>query len=378
MISKIIHSVSILLKHLRIKICCIERRPLMFFHKLSVLMFSVFFILVSCRCSLPEGSETFRVLSWNVQNLFDAVDDGSEYREFDPGGDTWNRQLYQKRLQRTADVIISAEGGAPDLIVLQELENPRILDDLVSGPLAGRGYRWTLSIPGYSIIRCGILSRYPLKDIEVSDCGTWGIRPLRPALSFTVEVPGTSLRVAAGHWKSPRDGRAATESARCREAEALRKMLLPLLTLNPAADVLIIGDLNTPGDGLVRPAALAPWYPELSPESAEAVLYRTDIPEFAGFRDGLAVFFDPDPDPAAGSPGTYWYHDDWERPDRALLSRGLVDAPGLIFESCRTLNETAGDEFGRPFRWRTDRGEGYSDHLPLLLEFRMITGDGGA
>jgi len=332
----------------------------MFFHKLQVLLLPVLCFLASCSCSLPGNPGTFMVMSWNVQNLFDTVDDGDEYPEFDPGGDAWNRQLYQKRLERTADVIISAGKGVPDLVILQELENPRILDDLVSGPLAGRGYRWTLSIPGYSIIRCGILSRYPLKNIEVTDCGTWGIRPLRPALSFTVEAPGTSLRVAAAHWKSPRDGRAATESTRCREAEA---------------EVLIIGDLNSPGDGLIRPAALAPWYPGVNTESDQGVLYRTDSPEGAGIRDGLAVFFDPDPDPTAGPPGTYWYHEDWERPDRALLSRGLVDSPGLVFESCRTLSETAGDEFGRPIRWRTDREEGYSDHLPLLLEFRMISGD---
>jgi len=349
----------------------------MFSHRLSLLIPSALCLLASCSCSLPGGAGTFRVMSWNVQNLFDAVDDGDEYPEFDPGGDTWNRQLYQKRLERTADVVLSAGGGLPDLIVFQELENIRILDDLVSGPLAGRGYRWHLAIPGYSIIRCGILSRYPLKDIEVTDCGTWGIRPLRPALSFTVEVPGASLRVAAVHWKSPRDGRAATEATRCREAEALRKMVLSLLSGNPEAEVLIIGDLNTPGDGLVRPAALAPWYPEVNPKSDQGVLYRTDSPEGAGIRDGLAVFFDPDPDPSAGAPGTYWYHEDWERPDRALLSRGLVDAPGLFFDSCRVPNETAGDESGRPFRWRTDREDGYSDHLPLLLEFRIISSDEG-
>ncbi len=318
---------------------------------------------------MPLDSEKWTVMSWNVQNLFDGIDDGSEYPEFDPGSDSWSERLYQRRLDRTAEVICGTGSATVDLVILQELEKPGILSNLVDGPLSAKGYRWYLAVPGYSIIRCGILSRYPLRDVEVIDCGSYGIRPLRPALAFTVETPGGPVRVIAGHWKSPRDGRAVTESARCREAAAVRSLAEPLLLDNPDAEVLIIGDLNTPGDGLVRPAALAPWYPDIDEDTDIAELYRTDLPEGAGLRNGLSVFYDPEPDPAMGSRGSYWYKDDWDRPDRALLSRGLIDAPGLVFKSCRTVPDTAGDELGRPVRWVSDWEEGYSDHLPLLLEF---------
>ncbi|MCK5737176.1 MAG: hypothetical protein KAH21_11885 [Spirochaetaceae bacterium] len=332
--------------------------------------------LTACSCTLPQAAETWTVMSWNVQNLFDAVDNGTEYTEFDPGSDNWDERLYKRRLERTGEVILSSYPGSPHLVVLQEIENPDILDDLAAGPLAGRGYHWRLAVPGYSIIRCGILSRYPIRDVEVIDCGSYGIRPLRPALSFTVDTPGGPLRVAAGHWKSPRDGRAATERTRCREATVTKDMLEPFLLDNPEAEVLIIGDLNTPGDGQVRPAALAPWFPDIEYKGDEAVLYRSSFPEGAGNHNGVMVFFDPEPDPYSGSPGSYWYYNDWDRPDRALLSRGLIDAPGLMFETCRTVPEIAGDENGRPIRWVSDWEEGYSDHLPLLLEFRIFREDG--
>ena len=341
----------------------------MFFQrKLWTVPLSLIF-LYACSCSLPREENRFTVMSWNVQNLFDAVDDGNEYPEFDPGSEAWNERLYLRRLERTADVILSSDIGVPDLVVLQELESTNVLDDLAAGPLAGKGYRWHLAVPGFSIIRCGILSRYPLYDVQVIDCGYYGTRPLRPAVLFTVDTPSGLLRVAAAHWKSPRDGRAATEKSRCREAGILKSVLLPLLQRTPKAQVLIIGDLNTPGDGQVVPAALSPWNPGIDMASEKSVLYRTEFPEGTGVREGQLVFFDPEPDPGRGSPGTFWYHDEWERPDRALLSRGLVNAPGLVFDSCRTVPELAGDNSGRPVRWISSREEGYSDHLPLLLEF---------
>lgn len=347
----------------------------MFSNKTMPVFFLAAAFLSACSCSMPHDSKMWTVMSWNVQNLFDGIDDGTEYPEFDPGSDDWNERLYQRRLERTAEVITGTDFGAADLVILQELEKPEILDDLATGPLAGSGFRWRLSVPGYSIIRCGILSRYPLRDVQVVDCGSYGIRPLRPALAFTVDTPGGPVRVVAGHWKSPRNGRAATESARCREAAAIRVLVEPLLLENSDTDVLIIGDLNTSGDGLVRPAALAPWYPDIDEIKDEAELYRTDLPEGAGIQNGLPVFFDPEPDPARGSMGSYWYKDDWDRPDRALLSRGLIDAPGLVFKSCRTVPDIAGDDVGRPVRWVSDWEEGYSDHLPLLLEFDVSSDD---
>lgn len=319
-------------------------------------------------CALPRKKSTWTVMSWNVQNLFDGIDDSTEYPEFDPGGRKWSERLYLRRLDRTAEVIRNSVPGAADLLVLQELEKPEILDDLINGPLKNMGYRWRLSIPGYSTTRCGVLSRYPIHSVEVADCGFYNSRSLRPALSFAVDVPGGTIRVFALHWKSPNNGRAITESARFREASIVRNMVEPPLRQNRLAKILIIGDLNTPGDGQIRPAALAPWPP--NPSDSRAALFRSERREGAGIYGDDIVFFDPNPNPALGAPGTYWYQDDWDRPDRALLSRGLIGGSGLVLELCRTgASKIMGDRWGRPRRWRSDREEGYSDHLPLILEF---------
>jgi len=325
---------------------------------------------IASSCALPRREKTWTVMSWNVQNLFDGIDDDTEYPEFDPGSDNWSERLYLRRLDRTAEVIRNSVPGAADLLILQELEKPEILDELANGYLKSMGYHWRLGIPGYSIIRCGILSRYPIHSVEVADCGFYDSRPLRPALSFIVDAPGGAIKVFALHWKSPHNGREITEGTRFKEAAIVRNMVEPLLRQNESAKILIIGDLNTPGDGQIKPAALAPWPPN-SNEPA-AALFRSEISEVVGLQGDDIVFFDPNPDPALGAPGTYWYRNNWDRPDRALISRGLIDGSGLNLEVCRTgAPEIIGDALGRPRRWYSDKEEGYSDHLPLVLEFRI-------
>ena len=336
--------------------------------RIIVLIWIIF--QVAGGCALSREVKSWTVMSWNVQNLFDGIDDGSEYPEFDPGSDNWSERLYLRRLDRTAEVIRDSVPGAADLLILQELEKPEILDDLADGPLRGMGYRWRLAVPGYSIIRCGVLSRYPIHNVEVVDCGFYDSRPLRPLLSFIVDAPGGEIRVFALHWKSPNNGRAITESARFKEASIVRNMVEPLLSQNQSARILIIGDLNTAGDGQIKPAALAPWPPD--PNDPRAALFRSRIGEEAGLHGDDVVFFDPDPNPALGAPGTYWYQNDWDRPDRALLSRGLIDGSRFVLELCRTgAPEIMGDALGRPKRWYSDKEEGYSDHLPLILEFQV-------
>ena len=47
--------------------------------------------LIISSSELPRSrNDTWTVMSWNVQNLFDAVDDGNEYSEFDPSFGNWN------------------------------------------------------------------------------------------------------------------------------------------------------------------------------------------------------------------------------------------------------------------------------------------------
>lgn len=334
-----------------------------------ILQLLVFGIVCACftlftGCGGPGGKSDWTVMSWNVQNLFDGKHDGNEYSEFDPARGDWNERLYLRRLERAGRVVLDAVPGGPDFLVLQEIEHEGVLVDLAEGPLRRAGYRWLLSAPGEGPIHCGVLSRYEILKTKVVECGYWKDRPLRPLLAVTVETPLGKVDVLALHWKSPWDGKEETEKARRCEASMVDAYIRGVLMNNPKADVMALGDLNTSGDGEMSPAALAPWSRDSDRE--KAVLYRTPQGDEAGLRNGKLVLFDPEP--SSGPPGTYWFRGAWERPDRALLTGGFLDAIGPEFSSCR-IAATAGDDGGRPLRWITDKEEGYSDHLPLILLF---------
>ena len=320
-------------------------------------------------CAMPGCEDEWTVMSWNVQNLFDDVDNGTEYPEFDPGRGRWSSELYSRRLNRAGRAVSAAIHGGPDLLLLQELENRRVLDDLADGPLKAMNYRARVSIPGYGIIRSGVLSRYPLEKVQAVDAGEWAGRPLRPALSFTVRTPRGPVKVLAVHWKSPRGGRGVTEAARRREAGIAADIIKGMLQSDPSARILLIGDLNTAGDGAVRPAALAPW-PWSPPDEYDAPLYRTNMPDAPLMHGGGVILYDPEPE--EGPPGTYFFRGEWQRPDRALLSPALRGPSGLSLAYCRIAAPAIiTDKAGIPLRWGLRPGEGFSDHLPLVLGFRV-------
>ena len=318
-------------------------------------------ILIFCSgCRLSDQIMTATIMSWNVQNIFDGIDDGNEYPEFDPGSGKWNERLYIRRLDRIGSVITQV---SPDILVLQELEKAKILDDLSGGPLKGRGYHYALAVDGMNIIRCGILSRYPIANVRVVEIGFWRSYPLRPVLSFSVHLPGEILKIIAVHWKSPRGGREWTEGARYHEATILHNMVTVMLKHNPGQKILIIGDFNTPGDGQFLPAALAP------PDVKQAALHRTPIAAFSYDDDSRILLFDPEP--SSGPPGTYYYQNNWDRPDRALLSPSFLSGQGWQFQDCRIPDyPELLNAFGEPNRWQTYKEEGYSDHLPLIIELK--------
>ena len=100
---------------------------------------ALFAVLVLGSCAMPDAAGTWTVASWNVQNLFDGIDNGTEYSEFDPEDGEWTDELYRIRLEKTAEILLSLCSGGPDLIILQEVENQNVLEDLAAGPLSAKG-----------------------------------------------------------------------------------------------------------------------------------------------------------------------------------------------------------------------------------------------
>jgi hypothetical protein len=312
-------------------------------------------------CSLPQQPEGWSVMSWNVQNLFDAADDGSEYPEFDPGNGKWNKELYNKRLENTCRVIKEINRTGADLVILQELEKPSVLNDLAEFGLKDSGYNWSFSIDGPQIIRSGVLSRYPISSVRAVESPF----NLRPVIVFNVSSPVGTVTVITVHWKSPREGVEKTEYLRVVQAGIVRNISMEILDNNSSAKILIIGDFNTSGDSSAAHSALAPWFPETDTSSDNSVLYYSPFIEACGIRKSDPVFYNPENREKEG--GTYWYKNNWFYPDHALLSRNLAENNFKMFKILKP--EYIKDSEGHPLMWKSWKNSGYSDHFPITVYF---------
>lgn len=73
-------------------------------------------------------SKPFKIATYNVENLFDATFQGSEYEEYIPGRHNWNARMVEIKLNHTAEVICDLDA---DVLGLQEIENSDIFRQLI-------------------------------------------------------------------------------------------------------------------------------------------------------------------------------------------------------------------------------------------------------
>ncbi len=303
------------------------------------------------------------ILSWNVFNLFDAVDDGTEYREYDPGLGRWTAALYERKLESLATVIRRSCPGGPDIIGLQELENRAVLDDLCTRL---RGYPYRVAPEGHpGGVRCGVASRFPIIRAATVEAGEWDDVPLRPALEVELDCGGAPLRLLVVHWKSRVEGEGSTQPARDASATAISRRLARLLAGRPEGDVIVAGDFNENADELLKGIG----------RRGAAVLAGVDSPERAGVSGGRVALYDPWHGLPLSDRGSTGYRGGWQTPDHLLLSAGLFDRRGLAYRmgSFRAIKHTfmLDPRTGFPLKDRDLVWRG-SDHLPLLLELERV------
>lgn len=342
-------------------------------------------LLSGFRCSLPwQAHDPSQILiaSYNAHNVFDDIDDGDEYPEFSVASGRWNEGLYRKRLGNVAAAIASffPEGNRlPDIICLEEVESERVLRDLASGPLKAGGYRWiAFGGPAESSIKCGVLSRWPFASVRSHALAdAWGFGPPRDMLevSFDLGEGESRLTIFVCHWKSRREGPAATEPAR-RAASALAATRIAEITkADPATCVVVCGDFNESPDEFSR--IKGSYATGLMPAPSEGLPSGEAIPDSWG--EGVLRIARDTRSVACGVGGvtlyspwslsdgfSYAFDHEKERLDGFLLGPALVDGEGLDFSRFIVSDdEKLLDGEGEPAAW--NGSSGYSDHLPILL-----------
>ena len=182
-------------------------------------------------------SKPFKVATYNVENLFDANFQGTEYKEYIPGKHNWSKRMVDIKLNHTAEVICDLDA---DILGLQEIENSIIFEALLKRlKRVGCEYRYSaITHKKDAPIQVALLSRFPIagqKELQVSYSPF-----VRNILEVEVEVEGHPLILFVNHWKSK--GRQGVESKRIKYAKTLQKRIL---SLSAKREYIILGDLNS-------------------------------------------------------------------------------------------------------------------------------------
>ncbi len=308
--------------------------------------------------------KTLDILFYNVENLFDTIDDPDKIdEEFLPNSaKNWTSERYHTKLDSLAKVIQATLEINQGIIGLVEIENRRVLEDLVNHPVLQfrrlqiihhespdeRGIDVALLLP--SQFRCD--SNYVVQ-IEFPDDKKVKTRDILMARIYLNKKP---FWISVNHFPSRRGGQEASEPKRVYVASQLRKELNKLQEADTAVSFIIMGDFNDePMDSSLSKVLGA------GPEKGDSDLVNM----MWNFQER--------------GYGSYKYKGDWNMLDQIIVSRKLTRM-GKTFVSPNSariyvadyLLEREGKYQGNP--WRTYAGNkylgGFSDHLPVLVSLR--------
>jgi endonuclease/exonuclease/phosphatase family metal-dependent hydrolase len=201
-------------------------------------------------------AKELRVMSYNVQNLFDTEDrPETQDEEFMPDGkQQWTRTLIQDKFRNLSKVV---RLESPDVLAVSEIENQQILQEWVHSGLRDQGYVTVLAGPSEDSrgITNGIVSRYPV--VEWKSHRVWNsswrredgrVQTTRDILEVTLDtqVPGLTdsrITVFVNHWPS-RAGGPAREFMRIEAGQKLRELMQQRMREYPYRSVVALGDFN--------------------------------------------------------------------------------------------------------------------------------------
>lgn len=320
--------------------------------------------------SVSYSQTDFRIMFYNVENLFDTVDDPDKNdNEFLPNGSmNWQPWKYWEKL-RNITRVITAVGGmqSPALVGLCETENDSVVFDLTRrSPLRAQGYEYIVTnSPDERGIDVALL--YQRHQFNLLEKNEYEIafrdkttRPTRNILHAVGKIINKdTLDVFVCHFPSRSGGQRETEPARIDAAKLLRNKVDSLFTIREKANIVIMGDFNDhPNDkSLFQTLKARSLYDNRSDkELYNMFFHRLKERNF----------------------GTYFFQGRWELLDQFVVSGNLLSESNSvyikgneahIFKSDFLLRE---GRYGNKEPFRTHLGPryigGFSDHLPVYLD----------
>jgi len=321
-------------------------------------------VLFSCTSVEKSLRQEYTVVSYNVENLFDIVDDPKiPDEEFLPMSEKkWDNEKYQKKLNDIARVISEVNPEEmPEVVGLVEVENHLVLEDLIkTGKLGGQEYAIIHEeSPDYRGIDVAMIYRkdafaeisHEVLPVNFPDDPEFKTRDI---LHVTGKMKNKIVHIFVNHWPSRTGGDEKTEPKRILAASVLKKKIDQILAVDPKARIIIMGDMND----------------EPTNKSLQETL-RADAPDSGAPLVNLML-----PDDVPGK-GTYFYNGNWNMLDNLVVSETVLKGmqvegqKGNIYSSDWMIftNKTGDKTPNRSYVGDKYVG-GVSDHFPVY--FKMI------
>ena len=340
----------------------------------NIYVLFILLTLTSFACA-QKNDDTLFVAHWNVENLFDTMDDPkTSDEEFLPSGSKeWNDERLDKKLHNLSRVIRSMNNNnGPDLLGVCEVEHQPLLDTIITKYLSDQFYKTAyLESPDGRGIDNGIIynsKRFRLLDVKglAIDIGDgYNTRLILEGI-FLFETKDT-LYFFVNHWPSRRGGESESEPRRILAAKTLREEVESILAINSKSKIIIVGDFND------EPTNVSiTEYLKAQPFFCDS-LDHENLPENFGtdlFNLSYKAWFD--------GLGSYKYKDDFNMLDQIIISKNLLLEDDLKYV-CNSF------EVYKPYLMVTRTGKfqgspfpsyggarylgGYSDHYPVTAKF---------
>ena len=339
--------------------------------KRSLLILSLS-ITISIKGQYSEPGDTIYVANWNVENLFDTMDDpktnDSEFLPTSPK--EWNQEKFEKKLNNLVRVINYMNNGCgPDILGFEEVENINVLKFLTY-KLPDRDYiiAHRDSPDARGIDACLIYDRSIFDIVEIVPIHVeipTGYKT-RDILHVTLihKKSKTKLHIFVNHWPSRRGGEEKSEPNRIAAAKYLRSAIDSLLRANSESQIIVLGDFNDePNNKSIEETLDAKDFNCRDTKFADNVLLNLAYKKFSEKQ------------------GSYLYKTDWNMIDQIIISQSLDDKTGIDYK-CGSFEIVKpefmivkkGNRKGAPFA--TYAGSkylgGYSDHFPVAAKFYYI------
>lgn len=372
--------------------------------------------LFSAALILPAAAREFSVVTYNVENLFDA-DGVAVFADYE---DTGKPQGYSPakllvKIVNIAQVLRTFNQGAgPEIVCFNEFEidfSPettaadhaaflakykgttvdRMLTTELSDDIRGLPAEALLlkyfednGLTGYQVAigkdkpnlralahkdrtvhgkahKSAIFSKFPITAFQ-----SHPTTDARDILEATIDVGGHPLIVFVNHWKS-RASDVIAEQARRLNAKTLRQRLDAVLADNPSADILVTGDFNSQYNQ-------SKANPHLGKTAVNEVLGSQGDEAATASATGYSLYNLWHELPPAGRFSDE-YNGTWGTLMQMMVTPGLYDHQGVQYVdnsfSVVTLEgvNTVGP-LKRPRRWtNAGGGGGFSDHFPISARF---------